>query len=188
MMDSTNSALDQFACLFAELLLKGQVFTATQDAIFEKGPEMAVKDNEQAKAPPRKPVVRKASAKSRAANARSTNEIASQKRRVRRTVGADRSFPEIPTWVGITASVVGAGLAAGFYAWRQYQAGGSTADNFNAAFAGGETDVENFDQTRNAGTASMRSDDEDTSWEDVDEMADASFPASDPPSFNPGTA
>ena len=60
--------------------------------------------------------------------------------------------------------------------------------HFNAAFADGETDVENFDQTRNAGTASMRSVHDDDSWEDVDEMADASFPASDPPSFNPGTA
>ena len=96
------------------------------------------------------------------------------------------SVPEVPTWVGIAASVVGAGLAAGFFAWRHQQNGGTWGDNFNAAFADGETDSENFDQTRNAGPNSMRDDHDD--WEDIDELSDASFPASDPPSFNPGTA
>lgn len=70
--------------------------------------------------------------------------------------------------------------------WRHQQNGGAWGDNFNAAFADGETDSENFDQTRNAGPNSMRDDHDD--WEDIDELSDASFPASDPPSFNPGTA
>lgn len=96
------------------------------------------------------------------------------------------SAPQVPTWVGVTASVVGAGLAAGYFAWRYYQNHGHWPDNFSAAFADGETDEENFDQTRNAGTSAMKSDPDD--WEDIDDMSDASFPASDPPSFNPGTA
>jgi hypothetical protein len=96
------------------------------------------------------------------------------------------SLPQIPTWVGVAASVVGAGLTAGFFAWRYYQNNGHWPDGFNAAFADGETDAENFDQTRNAGTSAMKSDPDD--WEDIDDMSDASFPASDPPSFNPGTA
>lgn len=96
------------------------------------------------------------------------------------------SVPEVPAWVGIAASVVGAGLAAGYFAWRNQKSDGSWSDSFNAAYADGETDSENFDQTRNAGTSSMRDDHDD--WEDIDEVSDASFPASDPPSFNPGTA
>jgi hypothetical protein len=60
-------------------------------------------------------------------------------------------------------------------------------DDFSAAFADDETDVENFDQTRNAGADSMR-DHPGEEWEDVDDMSDASFPASDPPSFTPGRA
>jgi hypothetical protein len=98
----------------------------------------------------------------------------------------NRAVPQVPTWVGVAASVVGAGLAAGYFAWRYYQKNGHWPDGFNAAFADGETDAENFDQTRNAGTAAMRSAPDD--WEDIDDRSDASFPASDPPSFNPGTA
>lgn len=137
----------------------------------------------------RKPAARKTTTKPRTAATKSANRTAAPKRKpASKATKSTSTFPEIPSWVGIAASVVGAGVAAGFIAWRQYKAGGTPIDDFNAAFADGETDAENFDQTRNAGTASMRSGHDETSWEDVDEMADASFPASDPPSFNPGTA
>jgi hypothetical protein len=137
----------------------------------------------------RQTAAQKFAATPRAAATKSANRTATPKRKpASKSRKSSGTIPEIPSWVGIAASVVGAGLAAGFLAWRQYQANGSPTDDFNAAFADGETDAENFDQTRNAGTASMRSDHDETSWEDVDEMADASFPASDPPSFNPGTA
>ena len=149
---------------------------------------MALNDKESTAANPRKPTVRKTTAKSVRTNAGSGSNKSNPKPSKRQTLKTDRSLREIPNWVGITASVVGAGLAAGFLAWRQFKASGSSTDDFNAAFADGETDSENFDQTRNAGKTSMRSDNEDASWDDVDEMADASFPASDPPSFNPGTA
>jgi hypothetical protein len=55
-----------------------------------------------------------------------------------------------------------------------------------AAFAPRETDKANFDQTRHAGVNSMR--DQPREWDDLDEQLDASFPSSDPPSFNPGIA
>lgn len=88
-------------------------------------------------------------------------------------------------------SVVGAGVAigAGLYATRRQwlPQAGKWRDEFSAAFAEDETDYDNFDQTRHAGKDSMR-DDLGDDWEDIDDMSDASFPASDPPSFNPGTA
>ena len=88
-------------------------------------------------------------------------------------------------------SVVGVGVAigAGLYATRRQWMSQAQdwRDNFSAAFADDETDNDNFDQTRHAGRDSMR-DDPGDDWEDIDDMSDASFPASDPPSFNPGTA
>lgn len=45
----------------------------------------------------------------------------------------------------------------------------------------------NFDQTRHAGADSMR-DHPGKNWNKVDDMSDASFPASNPPSFTPATA
>ncbi len=136
----------------------------------------------------RKPGPRKSAAKARTANkssGRNSNNGLIQRRRSASNRQSP-SIPQVPTWVGVTASVVGAGLAAGYFAWRYYQNNGHWPDSFNAAFADGETDAENFDQTRNAGTPSMRSDID--NWEEIDDMSDASFPASDPPSFNPGTA
>jgi hypothetical protein len=136
----------------------------------------------------RTPGARKSTAKARTTN-KSTGRSGNNGSTPRGKSTASRqnqSIPRVPTWVGVTASVVGAGLAAGYFAWRYYQQNGHWPDSFNAAFADGETDEENFDQTRNAGTSSMRSDIDD--WEDIDDMSDASFPASDPPSFNPGTA
>lgn len=88
-------------------------------------------------------------------------------------------------------SVIGVGVAigAGLYATRhQWMAKADRwKDDFSAAFADDETDSENFDQTRHAGADSMR-DDQADDWNEIDDMSDASFPASDPPSFTPGTA
>jgi hypothetical protein len=53
-------------------------------------------------------------------------------------------------------------------------------DAHSAAFADSETDPENFDQTRSAGPDGMRSDPR-RNWDKVDQAADESFPASDPP-------
>lgn len=55
------------------------------------------------------------------------------------------------------------------------------SDTHSAAFADSETDPENFDQTRSAGPDGMRSDAR-RAWDGVDQAADESFPASDPPS------
>lgn len=110
-----------------------------------------------------------------------------QSRRQRYT----QNLPEVPTWLATVMSVVGVGVAvgAGLYATRRQWLPSAEGwrDDFNAAFADDETDYENFDQTRHAGKGSMR-DDPGADWEDIDDMSDASFPASDPPSFNPGTA
>ena len=136
-----------------------------------------------------KPATRKPAANSSANGSASGSHPKSQNARRKpksRSSDKNRSMLEVPSWIGIAASVVAAGLAAGFIAWRQQQNGAKSGDGFNAAFANGETDLENFDQTRNAGQGSMRDDHDD--WEDVDDLSDASFPASDPPSFNPGTA
>jgi hypothetical protein len=98
---------------------------------------------------------------------------------------------DVPSWLGIVISAVGVSVAvgAGIYATRHQWMPKANAwkDDFSAAFADDETDYENFDQTRHAGAESMR-DDPGADWSDVDDMSDASFPASDPPSFNPGTA
>jgi hypothetical protein len=102
-----------------------------------------------------------------------------------------RAMPEVPTWLAAVMSVVGVGVAvgAGLYASRRQwmPTANDWRDNFSGAFADDETDYDNFDQTRNAGPDAMR-DHPGEDWDDVDDMADASFPASDPPSFNPGTA
>lgn len=55
----------------------------------------------------------------------------------------------------------------------------SKSDAHAAAFADGETNAENFDQTRSAGPDAMRSEAR-RSWDNVDEAVDESFPASDP--------
>lgn len=102
-----------------------------------------------------------------------------------------QNLPEVPTWLAAVMSVAGAGIAigAGLYATRGQWLPKSREwrDQFSAAYADDETDYENFDQTRHAGKDSMR-DNPGDDWEDIDDMSDASFPASDPPSFNPGTA
>jgi hypothetical protein len=89
-----------------------------------------------------------------------------------------------PSWLSAVISVVGVGVAvgAGLYATRKQwmPMAEGWRDEFAAAFADDETDYENFDQTRHAGTSSMR-DYPGDDWEDIDDMSDASFPASDPP-------
>lgn len=49
-----------------------------------------------------------------------------------------------------------------------------------AAFATGEDNGSNFAQVRSAGVEGMRSDPK--GWDKIDQAADESFPASDPPS------
>lgn len=112
----------------------------------------------------------------------------------RRNAGSNagrKKTSEVPSWLGTVMSVVGMGVAvgAGLYATRRQwmPKADEWKNDFSAAFADDETDYENFDQTRHAGTGSMR-DTQDDDWENIDDMSDASFPASDPPSFNPGTA
>lgn len=98
---------------------------------------------------------------------------------------------EVPSWATTVASVVGVGAAigVGLFATRKQwlPQAEQWAEGFSAALAHDETDPENLDQTRHAGKDSMR-DDPGSNWEEVDDYSDASFPASDPPSFNPGTA
>ncbi len=78
---------------------------------------------------------------------------------------------------------VGAAVLGGlFWFTRGRKPGASTQDSHSAAFANGETNPENFDQTRSAGPAGMR-DAPRRDWDRVDEAADESFPASDPPAY-----
>lgn len=120
-----------------------------------------------------------------------TRSANSNGRRNRSSNSGPKKSQELPSWLGTVMSVVGMGVAvgAGLYATRKQwmPKADEWKNDFSAAFADDETDYENFDQTRHAGTSSMR-DAQDDDWENIDDMSDASFPASDPPSFNPGTA
>lgn len=70
--------------------------------------------------------------------------------------------------------------SAAVYAWRRMREPDS--GHQGAAFAHGEIEPANFDQTRSAGPDAMR-DRPGEKWDKVDQAADESFPASDPPSF-----
>lgn len=56
------------------------------------------------------------------------------------------------------------------------------SEGHSAAFADSETEPEGFDQTRSAGPEGMR-DETRRAWDRIDQAADESFPASDPPSY-----
>lgn len=77
-------------------------------------------------------------------------------------------------------AAISAGLAgAGYMAWREYRARASETPFVPAAFRPGETDPENFSQTRSAGVEAIR-DQPGGDWDRVDQAIDESFPASDP--------
>jgi hypothetical protein len=61
--------------------------------------------------------------------------------------------------------------------------GGTESVAEGAALKPGETDPSNIDQTRSAGSDSIRDRDPKRDWDKVDEESDESFPASDPPSI-----
>lgn len=71
-------------------------------------------------------------------------------------------------------------LGALFWFTRKSAPAFPKSEEHSAAFADHETDPENFDQTRSAGPEGMRGDARRT-WDRVDQAADESFPASDPP-------
>jgi hypothetical protein len=72
-----------------------------------------------------------------------------------------------------------AGIASYFlYNAIRHRGGAAVAEP--AAFAHGEEPGQNFSQVRSAGTEGMRSDPKE--WDKIDQAADVSFPASDPPS------
>lgn len=71
--------------------------------------------------------------------------------------------------------------SAAAYVWRRMRK--DTGEHPDpAAFAHGEIEPANFNQIRSAGPAAMR-DTPGDDWDKVDQAADESFPASDPPSF-----
>lgn len=67
--------------------------------------------------------------------------------------------------------------AAGYVIYRAARK--REAEQAPAAFADGEQTGGNFAQVRSAGSEGMRSDPK--GWDKVDQAADESFPASDPP-------
>jgi hypothetical protein len=97
----------------------------------------------------------------------------------------DTSFGMTPMTMKILGTVTLAAAtlitSAAVYAWwrmRDDAEGHATS----AAFAQGESDPANFDQTRSAGPEGMRDTPGET-WDKVDQAGDESFPASDPPSY-----
>lgn len=74
--------------------------------------------------------------------------------------------------------------AIGGAAWKYFSSpkGDEKSEGHAAAFADAETHPENFDQTRSAGPEGMR-DETRHEWSKVDQAADESFPASDPPAY-----
>lgn len=69
--------------------------------------------------------------------------------------------------------------ATGYALYRLINA--APRETGHAAFAPGESKSNRFSNVRNAGPESMRSDPPE--WDKVDQAADESFPASDPPAY-----
>lgn len=134
---------------------------------------------------------KKAMANGRQKNSNGSARASTNPIRARKGQRSSPSAYTAPSWLGALVSVIGVSVAigAGLYATRDQWLPkvDKWKDDFSAAFADDETDSENFDQTRDAGAESMR-DHPGKNWNKVDDMSDASFPASDPPSFTPATA
>jgi hypothetical protein len=96
-----------------------------------------------------------------------------------RKAGLDWRSLSTPGALAVGAATL---ACAAFLAWERWKSERSDAeDGYSpAAFADVESDRENFDQTRAAGPDAMR--DRPEKWDKVDQAADESFPASDPPS------
>lgn len=78
--------------------------------------------------------------------------------------------------MGLLRTTAMAATAAGIVYWAMRK---PQHDETPAAFAPGETKGPNFTKVRNAGPDAMR--DDVKRWDKVDQAADESFPASDPP-------
>lgn len=83
---------------------------------------------------------------------------------------------------GLIGLAAGLGAAAAAFAGWRFFRNGKTAPAAAPAFAPGEADPENLDQTRSAGHEAMR-DKPKREWGKVDQAVDESFPASDPPAY-----
>lgn len=81
-------------------------------------------------------------------------------------------------WVAGAAAVSCAYLLGRYWQRRE-----TAAPRAPAAFARAVAEPGSFEQVREAGPEAMRDGDSLRGWDEVDEGSDASFPASDPPSY-----